>query len=115
MISDERLAFSRGSILPVGSAMTIRVGSPFNEKINIGTKPKHAARNGSSSVPIRNDHFNTTFLYSCFTTAKNFFINYPWLSWFPRILSMKMSLRLASTSSNFEISAPPSISLLSRS
>jgi hypothetical protein len=55
--------------------MTMRVGSPLKEKMINGTTAKHAARNGSSRVPIRNDHFNTTFLYSCFTTAKNFFIN----------------------------------------
>ena len=71
-LSADRFSLSRGVILCVGSITAMRVGSPFIEKMIAGTIAKHAARNGISNVPIRNDHFKTTFLYSCFRTAKNF-------------------------------------------
>ena len=74
ILSAERFSFRRASISPVGSTTAIRVGSPLIEKINAGTRAKHAARNGSSSVPMTNDHFITTLLYSCLTIARNFFI-----------------------------------------
>src|SRR6185369_4258228 len=65
-----------GAILPLASTMAIRVGSPFNEKIIAGTTANKDAISGSSNVPIRNAHFKTIFLYSCFTTARNFRISF---------------------------------------
>ena len=74
MRSAERFFCKRANTLPVWSATAILVGPLFIEKIINGTNEIRMAINGINKVPIKNDHFNTTFRYSCFTTARNLFI-----------------------------------------
>src|SRR5690606_37261456 len=73
-LSAERLLRRRGSILPEGSTTAMRVGSPFIENIRAGTTADPAASSGNNRVPMSNDHFSTTFRYSCRTMAKNLYI-----------------------------------------
>jgi len=72
--SAERFFCKRAKTFPDRSATAILVGPLFIEKIINGTNEIRTAINGINRVPIKNDHFRTTFRYSCFTTARNLFI-----------------------------------------